>query len=79
MAIKSSAFGSVVLTGEDASAFSRQIKYGHTNAAAKATIRRADEMNAAFRSGGGILKVEAIPHKKDVEAVRSVTGDASAN
>ncbi len=66
MAISSHAFGCVTLTKKDAAQFSRQVKYGRANAAAKSTVSRGLAMNTEFKSGGGgKLKVKAVRRKKD--------------
>ena len=68
MAIDSHAFGSVTLTKEDAAKFSRQVKYGRANDAAKSTVRRGMEMNIKFWSSGGKLEVKAVRRKQDTVA-----------
>lgn len=64
MAIKSHAFGRVTLTKEDAATFSRQVKYGRANAAAKSTVERGAAMNAEFKSGGKV-RVQVVRREKE--------------
>ena len=40
MAVHSNTFGGLRLTGEEAKKFRNQVKYGRSNAAAKATAKR---------------------------------------
>jgi len=54
MAIHSTAFGRVTLTKDDAEKFSRQVKYGRGNAAAKLTVKRGKELNAEFKKKGKV-------------------------
>lgn len=49
MAVKSSAFGRVVLTGDDAKKFKNQVNYGKPKAAAKEGVARGAAIASAFR------------------------------
>jgi hypothetical protein len=49
MAIKSSPFGPVILTGEDAKAFDRQIAEGKPNPLAKLALERGDALVREFK------------------------------
>ncbi len=64
MAIKSHSFGRVTLTKEDAAKFSRQVKFGRANNAAKTTVERGSAMNKEFKSGGRV-KVMAVRREKE--------------
>lgn len=52
MAIKSNAFGRVVLSGRDAKKFADQATYGKPKEAAKANAKRGSEMLREMRSKG---------------------------
>lgn len=57
MAVRSTAFGSVTLTEEDAKKFNRQVTYGRPKAAAVQSVERGVAMAKAFRSSGRMLTV----------------------
>ena len=59
MAVKSSSFGRVILTGEDARKFERQVTYGKPKAAAKESLSRGVAMAEAFRSGSRSMTIKA--------------------
>jgi hypothetical protein len=63
MAITSSTFGSVTLTGEDAKKFKRQITFGKPKAGAKESVRRGVELAREFRESGRELKIQPSPVK----------------
>jgi hypothetical protein len=46
--IKSKTFGGVVLSGEDAGKFERQVRYGRVNAKAQNALNRGDELLRQF-------------------------------
>ena len=54
MGIKYHAFGRVTLTQDDADKFSRQVKYGRPNDAAKRSVERGLELSKKFKDGGKI-------------------------
>lgn len=58
MAIKSEAFGHVLLTGDDAAKFERQIKYGRPKPNAKENIERGLELLRQFRANGDSLTIK---------------------
>jgi len=51
MAIKSNAFGRVVLSGQDAKKFADQVTYGKPKGAAKVNAKRGSEMLRQMRLG----------------------------
>jgi Zn/Cd-binding protein ZinT len=55
MGIQSSAFGRVVLTGEDAKAFKRQVRYGKPNKAAVASMKRGAKLAREFSKNGYVI------------------------
>ena len=55
MAIHSNAFGRVTLTKDDAEKFSRQVKYGRGNAAAKDSVKRGKALNETFKKSGKVV------------------------
>jgi hypothetical protein len=69
MAIESHAFGRVTLTKDDAAKFSRQVKFGRTNAAAKSTVERGSALNEKFKSGGKVV-VKAARIIRDLRTQR---------
>lgn len=62
MAIKSSAFGRVTLTGPDAKKFKRQVTYGKPNAAAVETVKSGVAMSRKFSADGGKVRVTLKKH-----------------
>lgn len=52
MAIKSTPFGPVVLSGEDASAFMRQCLHGRPKPEAIINVRKGQKLAAAFKRDG---------------------------
>ena len=46
--IKSSTFGGVALSGDDARKFERQVRYGRASVAARETLKRGDELLQKF-------------------------------
>ena len=62
MAVKSSAFGSVTLTGEDAKKFKRQVTFGKPKQGAKDSVLRGTALAESFRQNGRQLTVK-IPAK----------------
>ncbi|WP_374625273.1 hypothetical protein [Devosia sp.] len=61
MAIKSSAFGRVTLTEQDAKKFQAQATYGKPKAAAKEAAKRGIELSRALTSSGGRLRLTLEP------------------
>lgn len=59
MAIKSNAFGRVVLTGEDAKKFADQVTYGRPKDAAKVNAKRGSEMLRRMKANKGKVLVTA--------------------
>jgi len=57
MAVNSTAFGSVTLTGDDAKKFKRQVTFGKPKATAKASVKRGVELAEAFRANKRTLTV----------------------
>lgn len=57
MAVISSAFGQVKLTGDDAKKFHNQVTYGKPKAAASKTVKSGTQMFRDFQKSGG-LKVK---------------------
>jgi len=59
--IKSSVFGSVTLSGEDARKFERQVRYGRPSQAAQDTLLLGDKLLKQFgggASGGPVLSTD---------------------
>ncbi|MCH4560360.1 hypothetical protein [Mesorhizobium jarvisii] len=54
MSIKSSAFGGVTLTGEDAKKFLNQVRYGRPKAAATASAKRGSAMLSQMQKSGSV-------------------------
>lgn len=63
MAVNSTTFGSVTLTGEDAKKFNRQVTYGRPKPAAKASVARGVALVQEFRANGRELAVEVPPRR----------------
>lgn len=60
MSIRSSTFGAVHLTGEDARKFQAQVKYGRSKKAAAAALKHGRPIAAALvRDGFAPLKLKA--------------------
>ncbi|TXN03067.1 hypothetical protein FV222_08890 [Methylobacterium sp. WL103] len=57
MAIKSTAFGRVTLTEDDAAQFQRQVSHGRPTKAAILSVERGLNMNKALQANGGKLKM----------------------
>jgi hypothetical protein len=55
MAVKSTTFGRVTLTGEDAKKFERQVAYGKPKAAAKESVSRGVVLAERFRGNDRTL------------------------
>ncbi len=55
MAIQSSAFGRVLLSGEDAKKFERQVKFGRPKPNARDNVAQGVELVHALRSKGNRL------------------------
>jgi hypothetical protein len=55
MAIKSSDFGRVTLTGADAKKFRDQVTHGRPKSIAVENLKRGDEMYRDFKDNGGQL------------------------
>ncbi|WP_155767356.1 hypothetical protein [Mesorhizobium loti] len=54
MSIKSSAFGGVTLTGDDAKKFLNQVRYGRPKAAAAASAKRGSAMLCQMQKSGSV-------------------------
>lgn len=54
MSIKSTAFGGVVLTGDDAAKFARQVRYGRPSKAAIETVKQGSMAVKSLRENGKI-------------------------
>jgi hypothetical protein len=54
MSIKSSAFGGVTLTGDDAKTFLKQVRNGRPNMAASESAKRGSAMVAAIQKSGSL-------------------------
>jgi hypothetical protein len=54
MSIKSSAFGGVTLTGDDAKKFLKQVRNGRPSLAASESARRGSAMVAAIQKSGSL-------------------------
>jgi hypothetical protein len=59
MAVKSNAFGRVILTGEDAKKFKNQVTYGKPKAAAIESLARGTSMAASFRENAREFRFKA--------------------
>lgn len=59
MAVKSSAFGSVTLTEDDARKFKRQVVYGRPKASAKEGVQLGMKMATEFRNSDRSLTFTA--------------------
>lgn len=60
MSIKSSTFGRVELTGEDAKKFRRQVTYGRAKPAAKAAVARGILLSQSLKESGSVrVKLKA--------------------
>jgi len=57
MAVKSSAFGSVTLTGDDAQKFKRQVAYGRPKEGAKENVKSGVDLAREFRDSGRCLTI----------------------
>ena len=61
MAIYSNPFGGLRLTGEDAIKFRNQVRYGRSNAAAKATAAEGRKLTETFLRDGFVeIDMDAI-------------------
>lgn len=58
MAVISSTFGSVTLTGDDAKKFKRQVTFGKPKATAKASVARGVELAKNFRANDRELTIK---------------------
>ena len=54
MSIKSTAFGGVTLTGDDAKKFLNQVRYGRPNTAASESAKRGSTMVTAIQKSGSL-------------------------
>ena len=63
MAIASSTFGRVTLTGDDARKFKRQVTFGRPKAVAKANVEQGVKLARDFRANGRRL-VLTVPSGK---------------
>lgn len=54
MSIKSTAFGGVTLTGNDAKKFLNQVRYGRPKSAAMDTARRGSAMLSTIQQSGSL-------------------------
>ena len=52
MSVKSTAFGGITLTGEDAKKFVNQVKFGRPSKAAIEGVRRGDELLKEYKEKG---------------------------
>ena len=60
MSIKSSTFGRVELTGDDAKKFRRQVTYGRAKPAAKEAVARGIALSRSLKESGSVrLKLKA--------------------
>jgi hypothetical protein len=60
MSIKSSTFGRVELTGDDAKKFRRQVTYGRAKPAAKAAVARGVVLSQSLKESGSVrVKLKA--------------------
>lgn len=60
MSVQSSPFGGITLTGEDAKAFSRQIRYGRPKRAARETFERGRRLVEEYnRLGYAVIRPRA--------------------
>ena len=55
MAVKSTVFGGVVLSGQEAETFRRQVAYGRPKKAAAESARKGDRLRAEFEKTGRVL------------------------
>lgn len=63
MSIKSSTFGRVELTGNDAKKFRRQVTYGRAKPAAKEAVARGIVLSQSLKESGSVrvkLKVSSL-------------------
>lgn len=67
MSIKSTAFGGVTLTGDDAKKFLNQVRYGRPSTAALKSAERGSAMVSAIQKSGSLsftVKKSDRPDKK---------------
>jgi hypothetical protein len=55
MAVKSTVFGGVVLSGQEAETFRRQVTYGRPKKAAVESARKGDRLRAEFEKSGRVV------------------------
>ncbi len=55
MAVKSTVFGGVVLSGKEAETFRRQVTYGRPKKAAIASAEKGDRLRAEFEKTGRVV------------------------
>lgn len=55
MAVKSTVFGSVTLSGKEAEKFRRQVTYGRPKKAAIESAKKGDKMHAEFERTGRVV------------------------
>ena len=62
MSIKSSTFGRVELTGEDAKKFRRQVTYGRAKVAAKEAVARGIVLSQSLKDSGSVRVKLKVSH-----------------
>ena len=62
MSIKSSTFGRVELTGEDAKKFRRQVTYGRAKPAAKEAVARGVLLSQTLKESGSVRVKLKVSH-----------------
>lgn len=55
MAVKSTVFGGVVLSGKEAEKFRRQVTYGRPKKAASVSAKKGDRLRAEFEKTGRVV------------------------
>lgn len=55
MAVKSTVFGGVILSGKESEKFQRQVTYGRPKKAASISARKGDRMRAEFEKTGCVI------------------------
>jgi len=63
MSVKTSTFGGVRLSGEEAEKFARQVKYGRPKQAAQESVRRGVVMLDEFEKTGQVIVHARKPRK----------------
>jgi len=52
MSVRTTVFGAVRLSGEDAQKFKKQVKYGRSNRAARDTLERGSKLLSVYQKHG---------------------------